>query len=253
MDEFKRLRYLIPVFWLLALVVSAAYVKPDRTSELITGATTRLDRALGNQGQSDQPAHPETRQDQQTAAAEGSGWQAVTTDGKLLAAVVTAVAAGGFVIFTAGYLLASLAITVASLLGLLLKLVGKNWHWETGRISSEDRTKLQESLGYQGKKRVRSIYLVNAYHHGILTDGIADLLARRWTLLMIGLNCLITTLATAGGLWWARLFPRWDSRWCLVAAVLVFCILWCTVSAWWYVREMTRLLLRCDKIPQRKS
>lgn len=255
MDEFRKFRFFIPTFWFLALILSAACTNVDATREFIEAMENPFENVSGND-----------------------------TQGKLVLEIISALAAGGFIVFTAGYLIGSLAITSASLVGCLISVLrwicmrlnrtklhessswndwlksDKNFHWETGTISNEDREKLEKAIGYEnGNKKFSSLYVVDAYHHGILTNGIANLFTRRWTLFMIGMNCLAALaafLAAVAALWWNQLLPRYfDLAWWLIASVLAFSIsiLWNTLSAWWYVRRMTQLILQSDNIPWSKK
>ena len=233
MDESRKFRFLIPVFWFLGVFFLALYSNQSDFRDFINNVVL----ALCNDP------------------------KAKANSGTAIVSVLIALTAGGFLLLTVGFWISSVTVTVGYLITLRVRayyrkrhLLAKkddkpewldlNFHWEY-TINKQERDDLEKSLGLADHKgEFGSEYLEAAYHHGVRTGKTKDFrefLTRRFAVAWIGANCCIAHLLVlpfnicvigfSGFLWW------------IASLILIIPVVCNLLLARRFVRVATRLSL----------
>lgn len=156
LDEMRRMRFVIPPLIFLLVFASAACVSCEEALKF-------TERMIFGKGQ-------------------------VATN------IMATVAVGGILVFAIGYVLSSIAIAPLNLHFIVAHYREWQWNWQTGSITEKVRCVLEKHLGYDNRKEFLGFYVMTAYHHGVLTDGLAGWLARRWAFYTLRINCIAATV-----------------------------------------------------------
>lgn len=243
MDESRRFRFLIPVFWFLGVFFLALYSVPS-------GFDAFLEKVVQQLG-----IDPKAN----------SG-----TD--IIVHILAALTAGGFLLLAVGFWITSVTVTAGYIITLIYRACYKiryrfakednkskwfyrNFHCEY-TIDKQERNDLEEDLRLEDHKGEFSPeYLVAAYHHGVLTGKPKDFqeyLTRRFTIFWIGANCC--TAHVLALLLFMYIMFMWDMGcpdvWrCIAIMFLGVPVLCNMLLARRFIREATRLSLASKIFP----
>jgi hypothetical protein len=279
MDETRRFRVLIPVFWFLSLVLGAAMLNPDKTQSHVDSVVTAVatiatpvkhgkhlpaDTLDGCHGG---PAKPNDRH--------------ITTDNRIdaksLFAVLGALAGGGFLLVASGYVVGSITVTCGLTVTFIVRrmresqvdterrklksqvgykrgderfVLANNFHWECC-VSPGERKRLVAILDLDRNGCDQAVFAAEhicvAYHHGILKKELQEHLTRRWDFFSIGANCVVAFGLALITVYILGLFPTSSAAdcvmWCGIALPILVAMIVNGLAAWRFVRKIRRLCL----------
>ena len=289
MDETRRFRVLIPVFWFLSLVLGAAMLNPDKAQShvdsVVTAVTTiatpvengKHSQANAQDGCNRGPAKPKNRH--------------TTTDNRIdaksLFAVLGALAAGGFLLVASGYVVGSITVTFGLTVTFIVRrmrgsqldterrklksqvgykrgderfVLANNFHWECC-ISPVERKRLVAILDLDQNGCDQAVFAAEhicvAYHHGILKKELQEHLTRRWDYFSIGANCFIAFVLALMTVCFLGLFSTFSAidygMWCGIAVPILVAMVVNGVAAWRFVGMIRRLCLCSYPLSGRKT